>query len=157
MLATGYILSWSILSSQLGLLILWTCIGCIGLGVQVWLGFATDIKTILIQLAWIGVVMFGIILTYLELKYGLKLGLHGMTSGWFFMCSSVMLFTAFLYRFNISYLILFALYVMVGLIIAFGGFSLQVELYISATAFLVLCLTDSALEKTKLRSTLSES
>jgi len=156
LLAIGYFLSWSILSNQLGLLILWTFVGSIGLGVQVWLGFATDIKTILIQLSWVAVVVFGIILTYIELRYGLKLGLNGMTSGWFFMCSTVMLFTSILYRLNFSYIILCVLYAIVGLVIAFGGFSLQLELYISAVAFLVLCLIDSALEKTKLRSTLSE-
>lgn len=156
LLGIGYALSWSMLSNQLGLLILWTIVGSIGLGVQVWLGFATDIKTILIQLSWVAVVVFGILLTYLELRYGLKLGLHGMTSGWFFMCSTVMLFTAILYRFNVSYIILCVLYAIAGLVIAFGGFSLQLELYISAIAFLVLCLIDSSLEKTKLRSTLSE-
>lgn len=156
LLAIGYFLSWSILSNQLALLILWTAIGSIGLGVQVWLGFATDVKTILIQLAWVAVVVFGIILTYLELRYGLKLGLHGMISGWFFMCSSAMLFTAVLYRFNLSYIILSILYAIVGLIIAFGGFNLQIELYISAITFLILCFIDAVLEKTKLRSSLSE-
>lgn len=156
LLAIGYSLSWSILSNQLALLILWTTIGSIGLGVQVWLGFATDLKTILIQLSWIAVVVFGIIFTYLELRYGLKLGLHGMTSGWFFMCSGAMLFTAVLYRFNLSYIILCILYAIAGLIIAFGGFNLQIELYISAVVFLVICLIDSTLERTKLRSGLSE-
>lgn len=155
-LAIGYGLSWSILSNQLSLLILWTIVAGVGLSVQVWLGFATDIKTILIQLSWVAVVVFGIVLTYLELRYGLKLGLHGMTSGWFFMCSTVMLFTAILYKFNLSYIILCVLYATVGLVIAFGGFSLQLELYISAVAFLLLCLIDSSLEKTKLRSKISE-
>lgn len=156
LLFIGYMLSWSLLSNQLALLVLWTIIGSIGLGVQVWLGFATEIKTIFIQLAWIAVVVFGIILTYLELRYGLKLGLHGMTSGWFFICSSAMLFTAVLYRFNLSYILLCVLYAIVGLIIAFGGFNLQIELYISAIAFLIICLIDTALEKSKLRSGLSE-
>lgn len=157
LLAVGYGLSWTLMSNQLGLLILWIAIGSIGLGVQVWLGFGTDIKTILIQLSWVLVVVLGIILTYLELRYGIKLGLHGMTSGWFFMCSTAMLFTAILYRFNLSYIGLCVLYAIVGLLIALGGFSLQLELYISAVAFLVLCLIDSALEKTKLRASLSES
>lgn len=67
LLFIGYMLSWSLLSNQLALLVLWTIIGSVGLGVQVWLGFATDTKTIFIQLAWIAVVVFGIILTYLEL------------------------------------------------------------------------------------------
>lgn len=156
LLFIGYMLSWSLLSNQLALLVLWTIIGSIGLGVQVWLGFVTEIKTIFIQLAWIAVVVFGIILTYLELRYGLKLGLHGMTSGWFFICSSAMLFTAVLYRFNLSYILLCVLYAIVGLIIAFGGFNLQIELYISAIAFLIICLIDTALEKSKLRSGLSE-
>lgn len=156
LLAIGYFLSWPLLSNQLGLLILWAVISCIGLGVQVWLGYATNVKTELIQLSWVAVVVFGITLTYLELKYGLKLGLHGMTSGWFFLSSSAMLFTAILYRFNLSYIILFILYAIVGLVIAFGGFNLQIELYISGVGFLILCLIDTALEKTKLRSTLSD-
>lgn len=156
LLAIGYVLSWSLLSNQMSLLILWTLIGSVGLGTQVWLGFATDFKTILIQLSWVAVVVFGIILTYLELRYGIKLGLHGMVSGWFFMCSTAMFFTAVLYRFNISYILLGVLYAIAGLIIAFGGFNLQIELYISAVAFLALCILDSALDKTKLRSSLTE-
>lgn len=67
-----------------------------------------------------------------------------------------MLFTAVLYRFNLSYILLCVLYEIVGLIIAFGGFNLQIELYISAIAFLIICLIDTALEKSKLRSGLSE-
>ncbi len=156
LLAIGYVLSWSLLSNQMALLILWTFIGSVGLGTQVWLGFAKDIKSILIQLSWVAVVVFGILLTYLELRYGIKLGLHGMVSGWFFMCSTAMLFTAILYRFNLSYILLCVLYAIVGILIAFGGFNLQIELYISAIAFLVLCILDSALDKTKLRSSLAE-
>ena len=152
LLAIGYSISFSLLSNKLALLFLWTIIGVIGLGTQMWLGFVTDIKTILIQLAWIGVVVFGIILTYLELRHGIKIGLHGMSSGWFFMCSGVMLFIALLYKFNISYLILFVLYTIVGLVIAFGGFVLQTELYISAIGFGVICLLDALFENTKLRS-----
>jgi len=152
LLAIGYCVSFNLLSNKLVLLSIWTFIGAIGLGTQVWLGYAKDTKTILIQLAWISVVVFGIIFTYLELRFGIKIGLHGMSSGWFFMCSGVMLFIALLYRFNISYLILFVLYAIVGLIIAFGGFVLQTELYISAAGFGLICLLDALLENTKLRS-----
>lgn len=152
LLVFGYSVSFSLVSNKLALLVLWTLISAVGLGTQVWLGYANDIKTVLIQLAWVSVVILGIILTYLELSHGIKVGLHGMLSGWFFMCSGVMLFIALLYKFNISYLILFVLYAIVGLIIAFGGFVLQTELYISAVGFGIICLLDALLENTKLRS-----
>ena len=96
LLAIGYCVSFNLLSNKLALLSIWTFIGAIGLGTQVWLGYAKDTKTILIQLAWISVVVFGIIFTYLELRFGIKIGLHGMSSGWFFMCSGAMLFIALL-------------------------------------------------------------
>jgi len=152
----GYIASWPLLSQPMYLLVLWATVAIIGLGVQVWLGFARDIKSIIIQLVWVGIVLLGLVLTYAELRLGIKLGLHGMASGWFFLVSSGMLITSIIYKFNLSYILLCILYAGVGVGIAFGGLDLQVEIYVAAAAFFVLCMLDAFLEKTKLRTGLTE-
>jgi len=156
LLGVGYGISTSLLANPVGLLVLWTIVIAVGLALQVWWGWPRDTKATLIQLVWIGVILIGAILTYAEMRLGILLGLHGMTSGWFFICSSGMLLTAIIYRLNISYIILFILYGVAGVLVAFSGFGLQVELYLSAVGFFGLCLLDALLEKSAFRTHLAD-
>lgn len=146
LLAFGYLASSIALAAPSILVEIWLFVFIIGLGAQIILGFPKDAKAIFLQIVWFGLILVGAWLTYLEYSNGIKLGIHGMTSGWFFMVAGGMLATAAIYRFNISYLILFALYTVIGLILAYGGFTIPTELIISAIAFFFFFIIDAGLE-----------
>lgn len=146
LLAFGYLASNIALAAPSVLVEIWLFVFIIGLGAQIILGFPKDAKAIFLQILWFGLIFIGGWLTYLEYSSGIKIGIHGMISGWFFMVSGGMLITAGIYRFNISYLILFALYALVGLILAYSGFTVPTELIISAIAFFFFIIVDAALE-----------
>jgi hypothetical protein len=69
-----------------------------------------------------------------------------MISGWFFMVATGMFITSAIYRFNISYLVLMVLYILIGLLLAYGGLKMPVETIISGIAFFVLFLVDIGME-----------
>ncbi len=146
LLAFGYLVSNIALAAPSVLVEIWLFVLIIGLGAQLILGFPRDAKAIFLQIVWFGLIIIGTWLTYLEYSGGIKIGIHGMVSGWFFMVAGGMLVTAAIYRFNISYLILVALYSIMGLILAFGGFNIVTELIVSAIAFFLFVMIDAALE-----------
>ncbi len=146
LLAFGYLASNIALAAPTILAEIWLFVFVIGLGAQIIMGVPRDAKAIFLQIFWFGLIIIGGWLTYLEYSSGIKIGIHGMTSGWFFMVAGGMLITSAAYRFNISYLILVALYSILGLILAFGGFNITTELIISAIAFFFFIMIDAALE-----------
>lgn len=146
LLAFGYLASNIALAAPTVLLEIWLVVFVIGLGAQLILGWPRDPRAIIVQILWFGLIIIGGWLTYLEYSTGLVLGVHGMISGWFFMVAAGMLITAGIYRFNISYLILFVLYAIVGLILAYSGLKIGPELIISAIAFFVFLIVDAGME-----------
>lgn len=146
LLAFGYLASNVALAAPTMLVEIWLFVLIIGLGAQLILGFPKDAKAIFLQIVWFGLILVGTWLTYLEYSSGIKIGIHGMVSGWFFMIAGGMFITSAIYRFNLSYLILCALYAVIGLILAFGGFTIPTELIISAIVFFLFNIVDAALE-----------
>ncbi len=146
LLAFGYLASNVALAAPTMLVEIWLFVLIIGLGAQLILGFPKDAKAIFLQIVWFGLILVGTWLTYLEYSSGIKIGIHGMVSGWFFMIAGGMFITSAIYRFNLSYLILCALYSVIGLILAFGGFTIPTELIISAIVFFLFNIVDAALE-----------
>lgn len=146
LLTFGYLASNLALAAPQLLLEIWVVVFIVGYGTQLILGFPHDRKATVIQLVWICIYIIGAWITYLEYTTGLSLGVHGMVSGWFFMVSAGMLITAAIYRFNVSYLILFLLYLIIGLLLAFGGLKISAEIIISAIAFFVFIIVDVGLE-----------
>lgn len=142
----GYLASNFALASPQVLLNIWLFVFIVGLGTQIILGFPKGTKAILIQILWFAIILIGGWLTYLEYTSGVMIGVHGMISGWFFMMATGMFITSAIYRFNVSYLILFALYLVVGLLLAYGGLKLPAEIIISAIAFFVLFIVDTGME-----------
>lgn len=146
LLAFGYLASNIALAAPTMLAEIWLLVLIVGLGAQIVLGFPKDAKAIFLQIVWFGLILVGTWLTYLEYSSGIKIGIHGMVSGWFFMVAAGMLITSAIYRFNLSYLVLVALYSIVGLILAYSGFTVPTELIISAVAFFFFCIIDAGLE-----------
>lgn len=146
LLAFGYLASNITLAAPQFLFEIWVLVFIIGLGTQLIFGFPRDPKAVIIQIVWFGIILIGGWLTYLEYTTGLVLGVHGMISGWFFMVSAGMLITAAIYRFNVSYLILFLLYLIVGMVLAFSNLKITAEITISAIAFFVFLIVDIGLE-----------
>lgn len=146
LLAFGYLASNIALAAPTMLAEIWLLVLIVGLGAQIILGFPKDAKAIFLQIVWFGLILVGTWLTYLEYSSGIKIGIHGMVSGWFFMVAAGMLITSAIYRFNLSYLVLVTLYSIVGLILAYSGFTVPTELILSAVAFFFFCIIDAGLE-----------
>ena len=142
----GYLASSFYMGAPNMLVSIWLLVLLIGLSVQLILGYPKKSKTVIAQIVWFGIILIGSYLTFLEYSSGTVIGIHGMLSGWFFLVALGMLITSAIYRFNISYLILFALYAVVGLILAYSGLKINIEIIISGFVFFILFLVDIGME-----------
>ena len=154
LLLLGYLISIYTFSNTVMFFGIWLLIALIAIVIQIKLGGFGDTKTKLIQGLWILIIIIpGLAFNYFEYT-GVAPVIGNGFVGWPATCAVGMVIVAIVYRFNLSYLILAALYaVLAGLVYIMGDFTTL--LIVSGVGFAVTCSIDALMENTGLRKTLA--